>query len=114
MPVTEIGFHPKRLDLTVHAGDPIDVSVAVLDGDGDAQNLDGWTVSARAIDPTGGAVLHDFAPTASAGSIRVQATPAQTGAWAWASYAARLVVAAAPPSGAASPVTLGWIRLYRH
>jgi hypothetical protein len=109
--VTEHGAHPARLDLTVHAGDPIDESIPVLDGAGAAVTLSGWTATAKAYD-TAGAVLHDFAPAIVSNAIRVTATPAQTGAWAWQTYAARLVVTATPPAGAASPIAAGWIRFY--
>lgn len=109
--MTTLGAHPTRLDLTVHAGDPVGVSIPVLDGEGTAQSLVGWTCAAHAID-TGGTVLHDFAPTINTDQIVVAATAAQTGAWAWSAYAVRFVVTATPPAGAASPITVGWIRFY--
>lgn len=112
--MTEIGAHPARLDLTVHAGDPVDTLVAVLESDGDSQSLDGWTVTAKALDPTNGTVLHTFTTTGVAGSIRITATPAETRAWSWTYYAVPLEVTAAPPAGAASPITAGLLRFYPH
>lgn len=109
-----IGAHPTRLDEVVHAGDPVDTLVAVLESDGDSQSLDGWTVVARALDPTSDAVLHTFTTTGVAGSIRITATPVETRAWSWTYYAVRLEVTAAPPAGAASPIANGWLRFYPH
>lgn len=110
--MTVLGQHPARLDLYLHPGDPIDFSVPVLDAAGAAQDLTGWTVAATAAAPDG-TVLHDFQPSAGATSIRVTATTAQTRAWAWSVYAARLVVTATPPTEAAIEICVGWIRLYR-
>lgn len=109
--MTVIGTHPARLDLYVHAGDPVDVGIPVLDSGGAAVTLTSWTVSARALDPAG-SVLHDFAPTIVGGQIQVAATSAQTAAWTWAPYAARLVVTATPPGGGPVPIATGWIRFY--
>jgi hypothetical protein len=80
--MTELGAHPQRLDLTMHAGDPIDVAIPVLDSDGVSVSLSGWSAAAGAYD-TGGAVLWDFTPTVVSNAIRVTATSAQTGSWAW-------------------------------
>jgi len=109
--VTELGYHPQRLDLTVHAGDPVDEAIPVLDATAAIVPLAGWTAAAHAID-VNGTVLWDFAPTIVADRIRVAATPAQTATWAWQAYAARLVVTGTPPDGAPSPITVGWIRFY--
>jgi len=109
--MTEIGRHPQRLDLTVHAGDPIDVGIPVYDTTGTAVTLSGWTAAAHALD-VNGVVLWDFAPAIVANEIRVTATSAQTGAWAWSNYAVRFVVTATPAAGAPQPVTIGWIRFY--
>jgi hypothetical protein len=102
--VTEIGRHPQRLDLTVHAGDPIDIAIPVLDSAGDAVSLTSWTCAAHVID-VNGTVLWDFTPTIVTDEIRVAATPAQY-------YAARLVITATPPAGAPTPIAIGWIRFY--
>jgi hypothetical protein len=109
--VIEHGVHPQRLDLTVHAGDEIDESIPLLDGLGAEVSLAGWSVAARA-EHVDGQVLYDFAPTIESNEIRVVATSAQTGAWTWPVYAARLVVTATPPSGAARTYAAGWIRFY--
>ena len=110
--MTVLGAHPARLDLVVHPGDPVDLLVPVLDGDGEAQSLSGWSVAATASDPNG-TVLHNFTATISGTSIRVSATTAETRAWAWSCYAARLVVTGTPVSEAAVELAVGWIRLYR-
>jgi hypothetical protein len=109
--VTELGSHPQRLDLTVHAGDPVDVAIPVYDSDDVSVTLSGWTVGAQALDANG-TVLWDFTPTVVSNAIRVSATAAQTGGWTWQHYAARLVVTATPPAGAPSPIAIGWIRFY--
>lgn len=111
--MTVLGAHPARLDLYVHAGDPVDVGVPVLDGDGvEITDLTGWACAAVATGADG-TVLHDFAPTIVSGKVRVAATSTATAAWAWIGYAARLTVTATPPAGAPAPLTLGWVRLYR-
>jgi hypothetical protein len=110
--MTELGGHPARLDLYVHAGDPIDFTAPVLAADGSAVSLAGWSAAAVATDPAG-SVLHDFAPTIASDLIRVQASSAQTLAWRWSVYAARLVITATPSAGSPVEVAVGWIRLYR-
>lgn len=110
--MTVIGFHPQRLDLTVHAGDPIDVSIPVLDGLGVAVPLAGWSAAAFAYQFIGGPVLHTFTVAIVSDKVRVSATSAQTAAWSWPVYAARFVVTATPPAGTPIPITLGWIRFY--
>ena len=109
--MTEFGVHPQRLDLTVHAGDPIAVAIPVLDSDGEAESLSGWTAAAT-VTTSDGQLLHDFAPSVASDLINVVATPAQTRAWAWSVYAGRLVITATPPAGAPSPIATGWIRFY--
>ena len=110
---TVLGAHPARLDLVVHPGDPVDFTVPVLDDDAAAVDLSGWTVTARAAAPDG-ALLHSFTATGSSlGAVEVSATSAETSAWAWQPYAARLTVTVAPPAGAAIPIASGWVRLYR-
>lgn len=110
--MTDIGIHPQRLDLYVHAGDPIDVAVPVLDATGATLPLLGWSATATATTPAG-QLLVDFAPTIIADRIRVAAAPAQTATWQWPVFAARLLVTATPPSGQPANITLGWLRLYR-
>lgn len=112
--MTALGAHPQRLDLVVHSGDPVDATIPVHDADGNVPTgwPTGWSVAAQAVGPAG-EVLHTFAPTTTATAIRLSATPAQTLLWTWPVYAARLVATITPPAGAASPITLGWIRLYR-
>lgn len=110
--MTILGAHPQRLDLAVHPGDEVNFTVSVLNAAGAAQDLTGWTVAATATDPNG-VLLHDFTTTIVGTSIRVFASTAQTRAWLWPVYAARLVVTGTPPSEAAVDIANGWIRLYR-
>jgi len=109
--LTEHGYHPQRLDLTVHAGDPIDEAIPVLDGLGAAVSLAGWSATARA-EQVDGTVLHTFTPSIVSDQIHVAATSAQTAAWTWPVYAARLTVTATPPAGSPFPLVQGWIRFY--
>jgi hypothetical protein len=110
--MTTLGAHPTRLDLDIHPGDQIDFTVPVLGSDGVAISLVGWTAGATASDANG-TVLHDFAPTIASNLIRTQASSAQTRAWLWSAYAARLVITATPAAGSPVEVAVGWIRLYR-
>lgn len=110
--MTVFGAHPQRLDLYVHPGDPIAVSMPVLNAAGAAQPLSGWAAAATVTAPDG-QLLHDFAPAIVSDQIQVVATPQQTAAWAWPVYAARLTITATPSGGGPMPVALGWIRLYR-
>lgn len=107
-----LGQHPQRLDLYVHPGDPIDFGAPVLDALAAAVDISTWNCAAVALGP-GGETLHDFTPTIDSEQVRVTATSAQTAAWAWAVYAARLVVTVTPPGEGALPILTGWIRLYR-
>lgn len=110
--MTVLGQHPQRLDLYIHPGDVIDFGVPVLDAVAAAVDISLWTCAAVVLGP-GGETLHDFAPSIADGLVRVAATAAQTGAWEWSAYAARLVVTATPPTSAPMPILTGWIRLYR-
>ena len=112
--MTVLGFHPARLDRAVHPGDPIAMTIPVLDGSGATPNTwpIGWAAAATVTAPDG-AVLWTFTPTFTATAVEIAATPADTGTWAWTPYAARLVVTITPPGGAASEIAVGWIRLYR-
>jgi hypothetical protein len=107
----EIGQHPQRLDMTVHAGDPVALSIPILDAAGAVVSLAGWTATAQIID-AGGQRLYDFSPAISGDRIQVTATSNQTAAWSWSGYAARLLVTATPPGGGPIPITTGWIRFY--
>jgi hypothetical protein len=110
--VTELGAHPARLDLSAHPGDPVDFTVPVLNALGAAQDLSGWAAAATATSPDG-QVLHNFTTTISGTAVHVQATTAETRAWAWPVYAARLIVTGTPTSEAPVELAVGWIRLYR-
>lgn len=110
--MTVIGAHPARLDLYMHPGDPVDFTVPVLNDDGDAADLSGWTAAARATAPDGN-VLHVFTATVGVGQVEVSAEVEETAAWQWSVYAAHLVVTATAPGSAPIPLTTGWLRLYR-
>lgn len=109
--MTEHGYHPQRLDLTVHAGDPVDEAIPILDALGVAVSLAGWSATAHA-EQADGLLLHTFTTTIVSDQIRVAATSAQTRAWNWKDYAAWLIVTATPPADSPNSMTVGWIRFY--
>lgn len=108
-----VGTHPARLDLTVHAGEPVDVSISVLDALGvPVPNLTGYTAAAqaRAGDGPDAALLHTFAVTFDVGAVRVQADGDATAAWTFLSAPWDLVLTA--PGGSRSVLVAGWVRRY--
>lgn len=109
--MTEHGYHPERLDLVVHAGNPVNEAIPVLDGLGAAVSLAGWSAAGH-VEAANGTVLHTFSPTIVSDQIHVAATSAQTAAWNWSDYAAWLIVTATPPSESPIRMTVGWIRFY--
>lgn len=109
--MTDIGKHPHRLDLYVHAGDPIDVAIPILDSAGAIVPLAGWIPGAKAFTPNG-LVLHDFGPLIIADRIRVIAAATETKLWQWPVFVARLAVTATSPLGEPFPITTGWLHFY--
>lgn len=107
-----IGQHPIRLDLVVHPGDPVDVSVSVLDASNAAVSLTDWTCTA-VVTAADGTLLHDFSPSIVSDAIEFTAGATVTAAWAWSVYAARLTVTGTPPGGGPVPIATGWVRLYK-
>ncbi|MBV9919993.1 MAG: hypothetical protein JOY78_03935 [Pseudonocardia sp.] len=112
--MTSLGAHPQRLDLYVHPGDPIDVSIAVLDGSGATPGTwpTSWAQAANITDADG-ALLWSFVPTTTSTAVVLSATSQATATWAWSAYAGRLVVTVTPPGGGPAPLALGWVHLYR-
>lgn len=117
-----------RVDVDVIAGDPLDLTVPLLD-DATEQPVPitsaaGWSGRAqirRNIHST--VVLHEFTTTGpnptsyvvtgTAGAIRLTATAAQTGAWqqVWPSWVTGWDLDVTDPTGAVHQVATGLIRL---
>ena len=114
MTLTTVGRHPDRVDLVVHAGDPIDLTVPVRDALDVLVDVTGWTASAVVLRHGGGQVLHTFTPVLSPAGIRVEATGAQTAIWptAWPVHVAPLRISANHPSGGPIFRAAGWVHLY--
>lgn len=96
------------LDVTVHAGEPLDVSVPVLDAAGLPVALSGgWTATAQIRHNPRGDLLHTFTPAVEATSVRLTATAVQTRGWAdtWATPLAAWDVVLTDPAG--TPHVLG-------
>ena len=113
MPLT-IGRHPDRVDLVVHAGDPIDLTVPVRDALGVLVDVTGWTATAVVLRHAGGQLLYAFTPALSAAGIRIEATGAETAAWpaAWPVHVAPLRISADHPSGEPIFRAAGWVHIY--
>lgn len=86
--MTVIGTHPPRVNLTVHAGEPVDFTVPALNGDTGlpVATLAGWTAAAqiRVNQQPGAQLLHNLTVAIEGVTVRVTATSAQTLTWtAW-------------------------------
>jgi hypothetical protein len=110
--VTTVGTHPPRVDLTVHAGEPVDVSIPVLDGSTGlaVSTLAGWTAAAQVRGTPDGPVLHTFAPTVEGTSVRVTASAAATAAWTFTT--ARWDVVLTDTAAVPHVLCAGWVRIY--
>lgn len=107
-----IGAHPARVDLTVHAGEPVDFTIPVLD---DATGLavatlSGWTAAAQIRATPDGPVLHAFTPAIEGVGVRVTATAAVTAAWSFTT--ARWDVLLTAPDATPHVLCAGWVRVY--
>lgn len=111
--MTTLGGHPDRLDLTVHAGQPVDFTIPILDAAGAAvTTLSGWTAAAQIRATADGPILHTFTATIDDDdlTVRVTVTPADTAAWTWTVGQWDLVLT----SSVSVPHVLcaGWVRVY--
>ena len=107
-----IGRHPARIDITLHAGEPIDFTVDVLDKVGADQSLTLWTALAqiRATADPSAVVLHTFALTLTTGEVQVTASSVDTAAWTFFAAPWDLVLTA--PAGTKTVHAAGWVRCY--
>jgi hypothetical protein len=110
--VLGIGTHPLRLDLSVHAGDPLDHYIPVRDAAGVLLDLTSWSASATVLTADGGTlatldIVHD------ATGLTVLADEADTAAWlgVWPTYSPWRI-RAAHPSGEPIFRAAGWVSLY--
>jgi hypothetical protein len=109
--VTVLGTHPPRVDLTVHAGEPVDFTIPVLDAAGaPVVSLTGWTAAAQIRATPAGPVLHAFTAAINGASARVTATPADTAAWGFTSAQWDLLLTA--PDSTPHILCAGWVRVY--
>lgn len=110
--MTVVGALPGRLDITARIGSPIDILVPVLQDDGTAADLTGWTAKAqvRESNAAGAALLHEFSVAIGTGTVTLTATGAQTAAWSWFRAPWDLILLDA--SSVPAPVVAGWITAY--
>lgn len=111
MIVTTIGADPARIDIDVHAGEPIDFTIPVLDATGAAQTLAGWTLAAQVRARRGSELLHTFALAAVAGGVRVTAGSDDTAGWTDWPPAVRWDLWLTPPASESYPLAAGWVRV---
>lgn len=109
--MTTIGAHPAQVDLTVHAGEPVDFTVPVLNSDGTAvSGLSGWTATAQARATADGPLLHTFAAAVDGATVRVTAAAAETSGWTFTRAQWDLLLTA--PDSTPHVLCGGWIRVY--
>lgn len=111
---TTLGTHPPRIDLVVHAGEPIDFTVPILNEDGSAVtfSLAGWTPTAQIRVAAGQPVLATLTCTIIGTSVAVTATGAETAAWSWPSSSGQWDLVLTSPAGIPHILCGGWVRLY--
>ena len=115
MLVTTVGAEPARIDIDVTPGEPVDFTVPVLDADGAAQPVAGWTLSAQVRRDVNSPALHTFTTAAVAGGVQVVAAAAETELWsAWLVPSARWTLWLTPPVSPPYLLAAGWVRLTTH
>lgn len=107
-----IGTHPLRLDLSVHAGDPVNHYIPVRDAAGTLLDLTAWSASCRVL-TSERQLLAALTISHDATGLTVLATPAETLAWlgAWPTYSP-WEIRAAHPDGEPIFRAAGWVSLY--
>ena len=107
------GRHPIRLDVMLHAGQPLEDVIPVYGADGALLDLSLWTVGAKVLNPDG-TLLATIPTLKGPEGLTLQATPAATAAWAqtWPLYSP-LRVSATHPAGEPIFAADGWFSLYR-
>ena len=110
--VLGVGTHPLRLDLTVHAGDPVEHYIPVRDAAGTLLDLTSWSGSCRVL-TSDRQTLATLTLARDATGLTVLATPAETLAWfgVWPTYSPWRIDAA-HPSGEPIFRAAGWVSLY--
>ena len=111
--VLGVGTHPLRVDLSVHAGDPIDYAIPVRDSAGVLLDLTSWSASAVVSTPTNQplanlTIVHDVT------GLTIFATGQETAQWAetWPTYSP-WCIHAEHPDGEPLFRAAGWVSLYR-
>lgn len=111
--MTTLGAHPPRIDLVVHAGEPVDFTVPVLNPDATAvSTLAGWSPAAQVRAAAGQPVLAELTCTVSGTAVQVTAAGADTAAWAWPGSTAQWDLVVTSPAGVPHILCAGWVRLY--
>lgn len=106
-----VGAHPPRIDLEVHAGEPVDFTVPVLDEDDvPVASLTGWTPAAQIRAGSDGPLLATLTTAVTGSSVQITATGDVTAVWAFS--AARWDLVITSPAGIPHPLCGGWVRLY--
>lgn len=111
--VLGVGTHPLRVDLSVHAGDPIDQYIPVRGADGVLLDLTSWSATAQVLtvarQPLGViSITHD------ATGLTLLADGTDTAGWlaaGWPTYSP-FEIRAAHPDGEPLFRTAGWLSLY--
>ena len=125
--VTTVGRDPARVDVDVTPGEPVDLTVPVLDAAGAVQSLVGWVLSATVRRDANSPVLHVFATAVVAasgtpgtagydpGGVQITASGAATALWAqWLVLSARWTLWLTPPASEPYLHAAGWVRLTTH
>lgn len=107
-----LGAHPPRIDLVVHAGEPVDFTVPVLDDAGVAvPSLSGWTAAAQIrTAPDSPTVLATLTAAVVGVTVRVTAPVADTAGWTW--NTARWDLVLTSPTAVPHVLCAGWVRIY--
>ena len=107
------GRHPIRLDIMLHAGQPLEDVIPVYGGNGALLDLTAWEASAQVLHPDG-KLLATIGVLKGPDGLTLKAEPAETRAWAvtWPLYSP-LRVYATHPAGEPIFAADGWFSLYR-
>ncbi len=106
------GTHPIRMDLIVHAGQPLRQVIPVYDAAGELLDLTQWAASAEVLG-TSTPVLGEITLDHDDLGLTLRATGEQTLEWVtlWPGYS-QWRIRAAHPSGEPVFSTNGWLALY--